>query len=107
MSDLFVGKSGPATIWECLKSNLPVLINFSANYAERTTAKYFIKNKVALSCPYVRSLPKKIKKILKKPTILTDIKEKLSKLDIFKDGSEVIANLLVDVLEDSKNEIIF
>ncbi|MGL5956829.1 MAG: glycosyltransferase [Brevinema sp.] len=102
MSDLFVGKSGPATIWECLKLGLPVLINFSANDAERKTAKYFIKRKVALSCQYPSLLPKKIKRILDNPDMLMDIKNNLSQLDIFQDGSSIISELLVQYLESEQ-----
>lgn len=99
MSDLFIGKSGPATIWECLKLKLPVIINFSANDAERITAQYFIKKKVALSCAIPFVLPKKLQQIIQNPSILQNIKTNIDKLDLFQDGSTIIAELLVDALQ--------
>ncbi|MGL4677047.1 MAG: glycosyltransferase [Brevinema sp.] len=99
MSDLFVGKSGPATILECLTMRLPVLINFSANDAERNTAKYFIKRDAALSCKYIKSLPKKIKRLIDNPNILVEIKNNIDHLNIFQDGSLVITDFLVELLD--------
>ena len=102
MSDLFIGKSGPATMVECLKIDLPVLVVFSANSAERKTANFFIEKEVALSCMSSFLLPKKLEQIINNPDILNNIKTKLKNLDFFQDGSTIIAEIIVDTL-DKKN----
>ena len=99
MSDLFIGKSGPATMVECLKMDLPVLVVYSANSAERKTANFFIERQVALSCMRSYLLPKKLEQIINDPNILNNIKSKLKNLDFFQDGSTVIAEIIVDTLD--------
>ncbi|MDK2818361.1 MAG: hypothetical protein KFW21_02795 [Spirochaetota bacterium] len=99
MSDLFIGKSGPATVVECLKMHLPVLIVFSANSAERKTANFFIEKQVVLSCMYIWLLPKKVEQIMNNPQKLTNIKARLTNLDFFQNGSSVIAKIIIDSLE--------
>ena len=99
MSDLFIGKSGPATMVECLKTDLPVLVVFSANSAERKTANFFIEKQVALSCMRSYLLPKKLEQIINNPHILNNIKSKLKNLDFFQDGSTIIAEIIVDTLD--------
>ncbi len=98
MSDLFIGKAGPATVYECLKLNLPVLINFHAHYAERITSEYFEGLGVAISCLQPISIPKKIKTLLDDPSILNKMRNNISNLDIFQDGSEIIAKTLVEMV---------
>ena len=99
MSDLFIGKSGPATMVECLKMDLPVLVVYSANSAERKTANFFVEKGVALSCMRSYLLAKKLEQIINNPHILDNIKSKLKNLDFFQDGSTVIAEIIVDTLD--------
>lgn len=99
LSDLFIGKSGPATMVECLKTDLPVLVVYSANSAERKTANFFIEKQVALSCMHSYLLPKKLEQIINNPHILDNIKTKLKNLDFFQDGSTIIAEIIVDTLD--------
>ncbi len=96
MSDLFIGKAGPATVYECLKLKLPVLINFHAHYAERITSEYFEGYGVAMCCLKPNQIPHMIQEMIDNPTILNDIKDKISSLDIFQDGSKIMSELIVD-----------
>ncbi|MGL4394224.1 MAG: glycosyltransferase [Brevinema sp.] len=94
MSDLFIGKSGPATILECFKMKLPVLVNFSANTAERSVVRFFKKQGVIWTTDIYR-LPYKLLRILDDPSSLDQIKVKLDKIDFLQNGSKIISDIVV------------
>lgn len=94
VSDLFIGKSGPATILECLKMKLPVLVNFSANTAERNVVRFFKKQGVLTTSDIYR-LPYKVARILDDSESLQKIKDKINTIDSIKNGSKKIANFIV------------
>ncbi|MGL4563126.1 MAG: MGDG synthase family glycosyltransferase [Brevinema sp.] len=95
ISDLFIGKSGPATILECFKMKLPVLVNFSANSAERNVVRFFKKKGVIWTTDLYR-LPYKLLRILDEPESLEKIKEQLNHIDFLQNGSKMIAEIVVN-----------
>lgn len=99
MSDLFIGKAGPASIIECLKLKLPVLINFLANPAEKKTAHFFVQQEVAFMCMNIANLPKKVQELMEHPHLLEEMKERGGNLEFFHDGSGIIAEIVVDTLK--------
>jgi len=105
LSDVFVGKSGPNTILECLKMNLPVIINFSISPAEKKNAINYKKMGVALICMNPIILYFLLKKIINNPEILINIRKKLEVMDCFDNGSATIAKIIVEYLEQKQQNI--
>ncbi|MGL4388922.1 MAG: glycosyltransferase [Brevinema sp.] len=98
ISDLFIGKSGPATILECFKMKLPVLVNFSANTAERNVVRFFKKKGVIWTTDIYR-LPYKLLRILDDPEVLEHIKTKIDKIDFLQNGSKIISEIVIEQIK--------
>lgn len=105
ISDLFIGKSGPATVLECLKKELPVVVNFFANTAEKKTAQFFKKKEVVYCCNNLYQLPKLITQIIDHPEQLKVMQTNLNQLNLFQNGSDSIIKIIIDCLENHKQNM--
>ncbi len=102
ISDLFIGKSGPASVLECLKLRLPVIVNFTANSAEKKTAEFFTSQKGILSCTNLFKISSLVENLILCPAQLEELKENISHLNLFQNGTDLIAKVIVHTLEKSE-----
>ena len=93
--DIFVGKGGANAITEPASIGVPIIITKCITYIERGTKRYFVRHvKGAMYIPSSRAAAKKIRKIIKNPSILDKYKENLSAYNQRVYDPEAFADLL-------------
>ncbi|MGL4366928.1 MAG: glycosyltransferase [Brevinemataceae bacterium] len=95
VSDLFVGKSGPSTVFECLKMGCPVIVNLIANPAEKQAAYFFRKHEVLWICQNSKKVAKMVGNFVKNPELLNDTRTHLNQMELFHDGATMVADIIL------------
>lgn len=99
-SDIYVGKGGPASVIEALKTKLPVIITYAVNTAEINTQKFFRRRGLVWACRKPKKLVKLIEFLQKNPTHLEKVKKRIKNSDFFDNGSDLIANIIIQAVHD-------
>jgi UDP-N-acetylglucosamine:LPS N-acetylglucosamine transferase len=96
-SDLFVTKSGPNAITDCIYMHKPILTNFFTGPIERASNKLFTEKghyETGIYCPDAKKARLLIEEFIQNPSKLETFKENTKQFDVFKNGAKDVADLI-------------
>lgn len=104
--DLFITKAGPNAILDSVMMDTPVIVDFCATPIEYATKNLFTKNHL---CGQFISNPHKIKQQVEEyvlhPELLNEFSDSLQYFDKSKNGSEEIADDIIEMLFDPQRHL--